>query len=76
MCGLILPCQNHTLFQTKRAKSITLFQTKTAPKPYPLNLPPFPRGYISKGGGGLKQFKLSFGTLYVGTLVMFVRSLQ
>ena len=36
MCGRILPCQNHTLFQTKKAKSITLFQTKTAPKPYPL----------------------------------------
>ena len=29
MCGLILPCQNHT---TKKAKSITLFQTTvTAP---------------------------------------------
>ena len=38
MCGLILPYQNHTLFQTKKAKSITLFQTKTAPKPYPLEL--------------------------------------
>ena len=25
-------CQNHTLFHTKKAKSITLFQTKTAPK--------------------------------------------
>ena len=36
MCGLIFPCQNHTLFQTKKAKSITLSQTKTAPKPYPL----------------------------------------
>ena len=36
MCGLILSCQNHTLFQTKKAKSITLFQTITAPKPYPL----------------------------------------
>ena len=36
MCGLILPCQNRTLFQTKKAKSITLSQTKTAPKPYPL----------------------------------------
>ena len=30
MCGLILPCQNYTLFQTKKAISITsLFQTKT-----------------------------------------------
>ena len=35
LCGLIPPCQNHTLFQTKKAKSITLFQTKTAPQPYP-----------------------------------------
>ena len=25
-----------SLFQSKKAKSITLFQTKTAPKPYPL----------------------------------------
>ena len=36
MCSFILPCQNHILFQTKKAKSITLFQTKTAPKSYPL----------------------------------------
>ena len=36
MCGVILPCQYYTLFQTKKAKSITLFQTKTAPEPYPL----------------------------------------
>ena len=35
MCGVILPCQNHTLSQTKKAKSITLFQIKTVPKPIP-----------------------------------------
>ena len=49
MCGLILLCQNHTLFQTKQAKSITLFQTKTVPKfhtlwggTYPYSLVPKP----------------------------------
>ena len=36
MCGVILPCQNHTLFQTKKAKSIALFQSETALKPFPL----------------------------------------
>ena len=34
-CGLILPCQNHTLFQTKKAKSITLFLTKNSPQTIP-----------------------------------------
>ena len=39
MCGLILvPVKDHTLFQTKKAKSITLFQTKTVPKTIPFSL--------------------------------------
>ena len=35
MCGLILSCQNHTLFQTKKAKSITPFQNKNSSKTIP-----------------------------------------
>ena len=31
-----LECTNHMLFQTKMVKIDTLFQTKTAKKPYPL----------------------------------------
>ena len=34
----ILECTNHTLFQTKIVTIDTLFQTKTAKKPYPLAL--------------------------------------
>ena len=39
MCGCHTSrSQNHTLFQTEKAKSITLFQIKTAPKPYTYSL--------------------------------------